>query len=56
MGKNGLTKGYLCAKNETKDHTYQIYEDEDKTTITKGIKGGRGAYGGKSTIGDDEDE
>jgi len=32
---------------ETENCTYQIYEDEDKVTITKGKKGDRSHYGVK---------
>lgn len=45
-----LTERKPDAKTETEKHTYQVYENENETIITKGIKGGNGGYGGKSDI------
>ncbi len=50
-----LTERIPDTTTETDTYTYNIYEDEDETTITKGIKGGTGGYRGKTTIGNKDE-
>ena len=43
----GLVEREPDAKVETDDRTFQVYVDDDKVTLTEGVKGGNGGYGGK---------